>query len=134
MKKKMIILIGVMGISTSLFALGGAEDIFDEKCGMCHMKTIPQDKSSLIAPPLMGVMRHVKMSYPNKKAAMNFIVDYVQNPSRSKAVCKPQKIARFGVMPSQKGNITLIELRKVASWIYDNYPPMDFKGHKMNMQ
>jgi cytochrome c len=100
---------------------------------MCHIKSMPKDKSKLIAPPLMGVMRHVKMAYPTKKSAVDFIVDYVQNPSKSKAICMPQKLARFGVMPSQKGNITPENLRKVASWMYDNYPPANFRGMGGNM-
>ncbi|MEN4052976.1 MULTISPECIES: cytochrome c [Sulfurimonas] len=137
MKNMMITLIGVMGITTSLSASSGAEKIFDNKCAMCHIKTMPKDKSSLVAPPLMGVMRHIKMVYPNKKDAVNFIVAYVQNPTKEKAVCMPQKIKRFGLMPSQKENITEEELRQVSSWMFDNYPPKNFKGgqmKRMNMQ
>jgi len=127
MKKTIITLVGLLGAST-LFAAGDAQTFFDAKCAMCHIKTMPQDRSKLIAPPLMGVMRHVKMSYPNKQDAVAFIVDYVQNPSKSKAVCMQQKISRFGLMPSQKGNITPKELEEVASWMFDNYPPSNFRG------
>jgi Ca2+-binding EF-hand superfamily protein len=128
MKRQIITLIGLFGVTTTLFASASAEKIFDNKCAMCHIKTIPADKSKLVAPPLMGVMRHVKMAYPKKKDAINFMVDYVQNPRKSKSICMPQKLARFGLMPSQKGNITPTELRKVASWMFDNYPPANFRG------
>lgn len=111
---------------SSLFA--DAKQTFEAKCAMCHTTTIPQDRSKLVAPPIMGVMRHVKMHYPNKAEAINFIVDYVMNPSKQKAVCMPQKIQRFGLMPSLKGQISVDELKEVAGWLYDNFPPVNFKG------
>ena len=128
---KKILLTSMTLLATTLLATPNAEKIFDAKCAMCHIKTIPQDRSQLVAPPLMGVMRHVKMQYPTKHDAVVFIVDYVQNPSRAKAVCMQQKIKRFGLMPSQKGNITPAELQKVASWMFDNYPPSNFRGGMM---
>jgi hypothetical protein len=100
---------------------------------MCHSKGMPKDRSAIVAPPLNGVMRHLKMVHAEKEGAINFIVDYVQNPSKKKALCMPQKIARFGVMPSQKGNITVPELKKVAGWMFDNYPAANFRGHGMQM-
>jgi len=127
MKRKIIVLIGALGMSITLFASTTAE-VFDTKCAMCHIKTMPKDRSKLVAPPLMGVMRHVKMSYPKKEDAVAFIVDYVQNPSATKAVCMKQKIKRFGLMPSQKGNISQKELKEVAEWMFDNYPPSNFRG------
>jgi len=128
MKSKIITIVGLLGLTTTLFASSDAQKIFDSKCVMCHIKTMPQDRSKLIAPPLMGVMRHVKMKYPTKQDAVAFIVDYVQNPSKTKAVCMQQKISRFGLMPSQKGNITPKELQEVAEWMFDNYPPSNFRG------
>jgi Ca2+-binding EF-hand superfamily protein len=74
------------------------------------------------------------MTYPNKKDAVAFVVDYVQNPSKAKAICMPQKLKRFGVMPSQKGNITPAELEKVAGWMFDNYPTANFRGHGRGMK
>jgi len=126
---KSIVLLGIAGVA--LFASPHAEKLFDAKCSMCHMKTIPMDKSTMVAPPLNGVMRHVKMAYPSQKDAVHFIVDYVQNPDASKAVCMKQKIARFGLMPSQKGNVTPQEIQEIASWLFKNYPQTGFKGHGM---
>ena len=118
-----------------------AKTLFDNKCAACHAKTRPSDMSSLVAPPVMGVMRHVKMKYPTKDAAVAFMVDYVLEPIKAKAVCMPQKIQRFGLMPSQKGNVTKEELQAITSWMYDNFPPAGFKGgighgktHRMGMK
>ena len=133
MKYKITTVVGLLALTTSLFASNGAENLFDSKCAMCHSKTMPQDKSKLVAPPFMGVMRHIKMQYPKKKDAVAFIVDYAQNPSRAKALCKEQKIAKFGLMPSQKGNITLQELQTVASWAFDHYSAANFRGHNTMM-
>jgi len=131
--KKIAISLLVVASTMSLWAADSAEQLFDVKCGMCHLKTQPTDMKSLVAPPLMGVMRHVKMTYPNKAEALAFMRDYVLNPTKEKAVCMPQKIQRFGLMPSQKGNVTPQELEKITEWMYDNFPPAGFKGHGRGM-
>jgi hypothetical protein len=122
------------GISIQLFAATSAEEIFDAKCATCHLKTKPVDKSKVVAPAIMGVMRHLKMDYPDREKAIAFIKDYVMHPSREKAVCMPQKIKRFGLMPSQKGNISQEELEKVAGWMFDNFNkrPQAATGCKTN--
>ena len=130
-KKQIVVFIGTLGLATSLFASADAQKIFDAKCAMCHIKTMPTNRANMVAPALMGVMRHVKMVYPNKEDAVNFMVDYVQNPTKEKAICMPQKIARFGLMPSQKGNITLKELKEVSEWMFNNFPPANFRGRGM---
>ena len=84
--------------------------------------------SKVLAPALMGVMRHIKMAYPNKDEAVKFMVDYVLEPKKEKAICMPQKIQRFGLMPSQKGNVTEAQLTEITSWMFDNYPPANFRG------
>jgi len=129
--KQIAVLIGSIGLAISLFASADAEKIFDAKCAMCHIKTMPTNRTNMIAPALMGVMRHVKMAYTNKEDAVNFMVDYVQNPTKEKAICMPQKISRFGLMPSQKGNITPKELKEVSEWMFDNFPPANFRGQGM---
>ncbi len=106
-------------LTTSIYADG--EKLFDAKCASCHTKTRPSDISTLVAPPIMGVMRHVKMNYKNKDEAVAFIVGYTLNPQKAKAVCETEKIKSFGLMPSQKGNITKEELQIIAGWIYDNF-------------
>ena len=108
--------------SSALYGQNGAE-LFEAKCSACHISSRPSKVSTLVAPPIMGVMRHVKMNFNTKKEALEFISDYALKPTRSKALCKSQKIMHFGLMPSQKGNVTQKELEKIASWMYDNFPP-----------
>lgn len=123
------VVFATLSIST-LQAASSAEALFQEKCSMCHMTTRPADRSALIAPPVMGVMRHVKMAYPDKERAVDFITSYVLDPQKPKAVCLPQSIARFGLMPSQKGAVSEEELQQIAVWMYDNYP----LGNRPNVQ
>jgi len=84
--------------------------------------------TTMVAPPVMGVMRHVKMSYPTKEQAVAFMVDYVLEPAESKAVCHPEKLKHFGVMPSQKGQVTTRELVEISGWMFDHFPPKGFRG------
>jgi len=127
MKKSIMLLCVLVGFSYA----SSAEALFDAKCGMCHVKSRPADMSKLVAPAIMGVLRHVKMEYPTKDKAVDFMVDYVLNPSKDKAVCMPAKIQKFGLMPSQKGAVSEEELREITSWLYDNFPPKGFKGMGM---
>ena len=130
-----------MKLKTTLFTLGmvvaltslveaaqSAEGLYDAKCAMCHTKTRPTDMSKVVAPALMGVMRHIKMAYPNKDEAVKFMVDYILDPQKANAICMPHKFERFGFMPSQKGNVTQDELKKITAWMFDNYPPANFRG------
>ncbi len=123
MKLKIILLtLGTTWLlSPSMYAQTLGEDLFTAKCASCHVTMRPSDTSTLVAPLAMGVMRHVKMKYGTKDAAVKFITEYALNPDESKAVCMVEKIKRFGLMPSQKGNVTEAELKTIASWMYDNF-------------
>lgn len=114
--------LALVGTVSMADAASQGETLFDQKCSMCHSKTFPKDINAVVAPAVMGVMRHVKMAYPNKADAVAFIKDYALNPTKEKAICMPQKIQRFGLMPSQKGNVTEEELSVIASWMFDNFP------------
>jgi mono/diheme cytochrome c family protein len=102
--------------------------LFKEKCIACHTLSRPTDMSKVVAPALNGVMRHLKMTYHEKTKAVTFIKDYVMNPSLDKAICMPNKIKRFGLMPSQKGAVTPKELEVIANWMFENYPQKGFVG------
>jgi hypothetical protein len=108
-----------------------AEKLFDTKCAICHSKIRPADPSKVNAPALSGVMRHIKMRYPDKESAVEFMADYVLNPTKEKAICKTEKIERFGLMPSQKGIVSVEELKTISEWMYDNYPSANFRGQGM---
>ena len=143
MKKAIIITVALI-LSSSLMAnpnieknpkelkeivqTSNAKELFISKCASCHSLSRPTDMSKVVAPAIMGVMRHVKMSYRDKDKAILFIKDYILNPSLDKAICKPQKIKRFGLMPSQKGVVSEKELDIILPWVYDNFPPKGFRG------
>jgi hypothetical protein len=112
----------LLGLLSNAQAIESGEALYDAKCASCHLKTRPQDISSLIAPPATGVMRHVKMQYTDKASAVAFISEYVLDPQRDKAVCLPERIKAFGLMPSQKGMVSKTELSLIAEWMYDNFP------------
>lgn len=76
---------------------------------------------TLVAPPIMGVMKHVKEAKPTRSEAVAFVVDYIFDPSASKAVCMPQAIKRFGLMPSQRGNLSREEALQIAEYLYDHF-------------
>lgn len=110
---------------TQSFAQGNGESLFEQKCSMCHLKQRPsaEEMKNMIAPPMMGVMRHVKQAKPERTEAIAFIVDYIDAPAQNKALCMPQSIARFGLMPSQKGSLTAEEAQTVAAYVYDTFGP-----------
>ena len=62
MKLKTVLLtLGTIAAFTSyLQAAETAEGLYDAKCAMCHSKTRPTDMTKVLAPALMGVMRHKK--------------------------------------------------------------------------
>ena len=127
-KQNFLLTLGTTLLLTgTLYAQDGAA-LFDAKCAACHQTSRPSDMSTLVAPPVMGVMRHVKMKYTTKEEAVAFIADYALDPQVSKAVCMPQKIKRFGLMPSQKDKVSKDELQTIASWMYDNFPSKGFQG------
>jgi len=137
MKRNILLsLLGLTALSfSSLYAAPSGEVLFDAKCAVCHVKVRPNDISTLVGPPAMGVMRHVKMQYSTKEDALAFMQSYVMKPERNKAVCSPQSIKRFGVMPSQKGVVTEEELRLINSWMYENVMlPQSRQGQQQNKQ
>lgn len=119
--KTKLLFVTILLFSPLTYANSSGELLFDAKCATCHVKFRPSDVSTLVAPPLMGVMRHVKMTYATKEEAVRFITEYTLDPQESKSVCMTDKIKRFGLMPSQKGNVTKEELQVIAAWMYDNF-------------
>lgn len=126
--KFMAMIAGVYVVFVSLCgASQNGEILFEKKCANCHTKVRPGDMSTLIAPPMMGVMRHVKMQYATKEDAVQFITEYALHPQKENALCMPQTIDRFGLMPSQEGSVTKGELDLIAAWMYDTFSPANFR-------
>lgn len=118
------ILLSSLLFSTVLLAMDG-EALFDMKCATCHMKTrpTPEMKSALIAPLISGVVKNVKKAFgDDKEATLAFIASYALEPKLDQAKCKPKAIERFGLMPSQKRNVTPEELKSIALYLYTNFP------------
>ena len=104
-----------------------AKEIFMNKCAVCHTMGKPNHQTA-VAPPAKGVMFHMNEHFANdKKKIQDHINDFVLNPSKDKAICK--SVRKFGVMPSQKGNITKEELEKVAIWMTENLNGMTKQQH-----
>jgi cytochrome c len=53
--------------------------------------------------------------------AIDFVKDYVINPSAEKSFCDKKSLESYGVMPSQKGNVTQDELEAIAEYMFEHY-------------
>lgn len=123
MKKTLLIL----ALSNMLFAADGAE-LVKEKCASCHLLEMPTPEMvpTLEAPAMEAVIFHVKLAIEDEKKRKDFIIDYVINPHASKSVCESNKVAKFGVMPSQKEKISKEDLDIVANYVLEKYPTPKF--------
>jgi len=119
-------------MSLSLF---GSEALFDKYCVSCHFKeniTFKQMKAQrqhLKAPPISVVMERLKKYIVvkiddedvQKAVVVAYMQDYVMEPSIDKGICHVNCYVQFGTMPSQKGKVPREDLKKIASWVYDQY-------------
>ncbi len=137
--KNSITITTLMG--TMAFA-GSGEALLQKNCASCHMLSSPswQIIPTLKAPAMDAVVFHIKAAIKDHKKAKEFIIDYVQNPSATKAVCESNKVQDYGVMPSLKGEVSPEDLGVIAEYMLEAYPHEDFvvmikevfKNDKMN--
>ena len=128
---KIAAVITLMGSSFSTLSateLNGKQ-LFQANCTACHATSHDQDESKMLAPPIMGAVKHVKEKFGTKEEAVKFMVDYIQNPTKEKAACESHSIEKFGLMPSQKGVVSPEDLEKIAGYVYDTYPNGGGEGH-----
>ena len=104
------------------------EELTINKCSSCHNLDMPPKTSEdEKAPPLFTVTVHLKdwieVNNPSELKAkfVDFVKDYVINPSLDKAYCDKKSLKSYGLMPSQKGKVTKDELEAIANYIYDRY-------------
>ena len=99
-----------------------------QKCSKCHnLDMPPKSFENEIAPSMMAVTFHLKdfiksfnpSEHQDKVVA--FIKDYVISPSREKSFCDKESLDSYGVMPSQKGNVTQDELEAIGKYMYNSY-------------
>ena len=104
------------------------EVLVKSKCTMCHLPTTPtpEQMQTLKAPPFDAVLFHAKDALKEEVKVKKHIVKFTLNPNVSKSVCESNKVAKFGLMPSQKGSVTKEELEKIADYLYVNYPTEKF--------
>jgi mono/diheme cytochrome c family protein len=87
--------------------------LFEKYCIACHQIQGPPK----VAPPVFGVINHVKGVYPEREAFVKRIVEWVENPNPND-VLMPGAAKRFGVMP--KLGYPKKDVRKIAEFLYDH--------------
>ena len=102
--------------------------LIEEKCAKCHNLDLPpQTFRDEVAPPMMAVSFHIvgfikttdeSMRVPK---AIEFVKDYVMYPSKEKSFCDKKSLEEYGVMPSQKENVTLDELDAIARYMFKHF-------------
>ena len=102
--------------------------LLEQKCASCHNIDLPpKTYQNEKAPPMMAVAFHVanfvKPSDESQRVskAVEFVKDYVINPSREKAFCDKESLESYGVMPSQKGNVNEDELDAIAKYMFSHF-------------
>jgi len=123
---------------TSLFAVDGYE-VYKNKCSSCHIEFITKKETlkifkTLKAPPMIEVSNRLKDNIiisdedddVKRRVVIAFIKDYIQHPDLEYSMCHAMAIERFGIMPSQKKNLTQDEIDAVSEWVYDRYEDVEF--------
>jgi len=124
MKKTLLLL----ATTTTLTLASTGAAFLEKKCASCHMLEAPEFHQipTLKAPPMDSIVFHINLAIEDEKEKKVFIADYVLNPDVSKTVCESNKVAKYGVMPSQKGNVTEAELALIATEMLEKYPHPKF--------
>ena len=102
--------------------------LMKNRCSSCHNLNMPPIVSNdELAPPMMAVAFHVRSFVkPSDESqritkAIEFVKDYVYNPSLKKSFCDKSSLKRYGLMPSQKKNVTQDELDAIANYLFEHY-------------
>jgi mono/diheme cytochrome c family protein len=116
-------------LPSTISADQNGETLIKKHCATCHMLSVPNPEMipTLKAPAMDAVLFHLKKAMNNDyNKSKAFILDYVQNPDVAKSVCESNKVAKFGVMPSQKGKVSEENLTIIADYMLENYPHKKF--------
>ena len=122
--KKHILFSLLLTTSGLLFATESGEQLLDEKCTACHMTSSSSAKltnGKMGGPPMWGVMKKVKNRFKTKEEGIVFIVNYTMHPSEEKMLFPAATKEYFGLMPSQKEEVTKEELQTIAEHLYQSY-------------
>ena len=126
--KTILILTSLFSVTYASPTAPSGEELAQTKCAKCHMMEVPKPEqiADLKAPAINAVLFHVKLAHPKKEGQKEFIMDYVMNPDIAKSVCESNKVQKFGVMPSQKANVSKEELAKITAYLMESYPKDEF--------
>ena len=102
-----------------------AKKLIEQKCASCHNLDMPPTLfDDELAPPMMAVAFHMhSFVTPTDESqrtakAIEFVVDYVQNPALEKSYCDKESIEHYGLMPSQKGKLSVEETKAIAEYMF----------------
>ena len=102
--------------------------LLEQKCASCHNLNMPPIISDdELAPPIMAVAFHMPdFMDPRDESqrvpmAIEFVVDFVRNPSLEKSKCDKESIKRYGLMASQKENVSEEEVKAIAEYMFTHY-------------
>jgi len=114
--------------------------LLETKCASCHDLAMPPVISDdELAPPIMAVSFHMpNFMEPKDESqripmAITFVTDYVLNPSLEKSYCDEESIKRYGLMPSQKANVTEDEVKAIASYMFEHYTQENLSKAQKNI-
>jgi mono/diheme cytochrome c family protein len=127
--KTVLLLSTLFVLPSTVSAKESGEALIKQNCATCHMLSVPKPEMipTLKAPAMGAVLFHLKKAMNNDyNKSKAFILDYVQNPDVAKSVCESNKVAKFGVMPSQKGKVSEENLSIIADYMLENYPSKKF--------
>ncbi len=110
-------------------------EVYQENCSMCHMEKATlwdflkarlnvlsgHRPENIDAPPMNLVSARIKEFYPNELEFVEFVKDYITNPSKDKGVCQPAAYAFFGTMPPIGQGMPEEDKEAVALWMYYRY-------------
>ncbi|BBG65639.1 hypothetical protein NNO_0936 [Hydrogenimonas sp.] len=122
MFKRSVPLLVLAAVSTA-FCATDAEELMQKRCAVCHMTSNPtaEKVKHMVAPPMWGVVRHLKREIGSKDEFVAFVSDYIMNPSEGKIRFNREAFERFGLMPSMKGSISEKEAKEIAEYLYSIY-------------
>ncbi len=130
--------IALLSLSAVLFGADGYA-VYKKHCMQCHVELISKQETmkifkTLKAPPMVEVSNRLKENVlitdddddVKRRVIIAFIKDYIDNPSLDYSMCHAGAIERFGIMPSQKGELDADEKEAVATWVFDRYEDVTF--------
>jgi cytochrome c2 len=101
--------------------------LMKQNCYICHSVT-SKSHDEIIAPPMIAVKKRYLMQYNTKEDFVNAFVAYTNDPKAENALMFGA-VNKFKSMP--KLNYKINDLKKIASYIYDNQieAPKWFQNH-----